>query len=138
MDNSYEQMEVLHCWMNDLDPYSKTEVLRIITDLLMEGCVSHQSVTRMYELCYRICKNNNESDLEKWMTKLRRHSEVYILKNIQTMGIPEHYNNQLIGYMYTYVETVIDSNSCNPSFVDALLEYLKVLEQHKFNGMHNA
>lgn len=128
-------MEVLLSWVNDLDRYSKTEVLRIITDLLMEGCVSHQSVQRIYELCYRICKNINESGLQNWMAKLKRRSEDYILKHIHTLGIRELYNNQLIGYLHTYVETVIDSSDvCNPKFVDALLEYLKVLEDHQFNG----
>lgn len=125
---------MLHSWVDDLDRYSKTEFLRITTDLLMEGCVSHQNVQRIYELCYRICKSVNESDLQKWVTKLRSHSEDYILKHIHTIGIPELYNNQLIGYMHTYVETISDSNTSNPEFANALLEYLKVLEEHQFNG----
>lgn len=125
---------MLLSWTDNLERSMKKDFLKITTDLLMEGCVSHQNVQRIYELCYRICKHINESQLHDWVTNLRRHSEEYILKHIKTIGIPELYNNQLIGYMHTYVETVSDSNACNPEFVDALLEYLKVLEEHQFNG----
>lgn len=100
----------------------------------MNGCVSHQNVQRLYELCYRMTE---EKDRQKWATDLRQKSEVYILQHIHTIAIPELYNSQLIGYMHTYVETVSDSKACNSAIVDALLEYLKVLEEHQFNGKNN-
>lgn len=127
-------MEVLHSWVDDLNAYSKKQVLDIFTDLLMEGCVSHQNVQRVYELAYRIRKATDERKLDKWVTDLKCKSEAYLLKHTQTIAIPELYNSQLFAYMHTYAETVTYSGAISPAFVDALLEYLKILEEHQFNG----
>lgn len=138
LDNSYVQLDVLEAWLPALPSHSRTEVFRIMTDLMLQGSVGLRHVQRVYDICSQISRKSSDATAHtKWMRQLHGRSEAYILQQMKSMAIASLCNAQLIGHMAVYSETVADLKVANEQLVAGIFEYLNGVATGKVLGKYN-
>lgn len=95
-------------WISDLNQTSQNEIFRLFTDLLLSGSIAPDHIQRIYEICTKINRNSCDDDNRLWTEKLHKRCEEYILKHKNSLIIQELYNEQLISYIFTFSEVLID------------------------------
>lgn len=111
-DNPYMQLEVLACWLDDLNVTTLNEVFDIMSGLLESGGVVPRHVQRVYEICWRISQKRKSSDAQaQWAQRLAARCADYVQKHCKTLVIAGLCNAQLVSYIYVYGETLTDTTA---------------------------
>lgn len=131
------QLEVLVCWLDDLNASTRNEVFAILTAVLLSGGVIPRHVQRVYEICWRIGqKGKSKSDEQaKWALRLADCSKAYVRKHCRTLVIADLYNVQLISYIYVYAETLTDTTAVvDDEILDFFGSFLQCVIERKLKG----
>lgn len=110
-DNPYMQLEVLACWLNDLNAATLNDVFDIMNSLLESGSVVPRHVQRVFEICWRISLRNGPDEPAKWALRVADRCKLYLQKHSRTLVIANLCNAQLISYIYVYAETLVDTSA---------------------------
>lgn len=125
--------------MKYLNNPSKNEIKRLMTEMLELGSIKPRNINRAFGICYKLSSKSGTREKQKFVNCMQSASEDYILKNKNSLYVPNLVDNRLLSYLYLYSEvaSILEYN-INHDIADLAFEFLiKATESQKAGSKSN-
>lgn len=134
-DILYAQLEVLACWLDNIDPAIQRDLHSSLDHLLRNGDVAVRNVVRIVEICSRIGRKQlRDAAHDAWAEALHQQCLHRVLPMLrEQLRLDGALDTRWLSWVFTYAQTLTLLPDAQPdaTIVNAMQAFLRAVAKRK-------